>query len=134
MITRRPLNTSEKPSNVVSLSGNRKTKDGKRNLPKTAYAPGISGNPNGRPKLPAEFAVLMKEHAIEAAHKLLEWARSDDPRVSPQACIYIINRAYGAPTQMTEVSGPNGQPFQAPAIQVNFVASMPDPQTIDAEP
>lgn len=129
-ITRRPLNMNSKSessdlSNVVSMSPvNRNTrKDKNGSVRPTAFQPGQSGNPTGRPKTPAAFNDLMKEYSVAAARKLLFWAESNDPKVSPAACMYILNRAYGSPVQMTEVSGPNGSPFQAPSLQVNFVAA-----------
>lgn len=97
------------------------------------FKPGQSGNPKGRPKIPAEFTDLMRKFSVDAAYKLYEWMMRDDPKTGPQIAQYIINRAYGTPTQITEVSGANGAPLNPPGVTITFVRPepAPSPQTID---
>lgn len=92
------------------LSENRQKTD-KRAAPKTAFAPGKSGNPGGRPKkTDAEFELeaACKAKAPEALGvmvSLMTGAKNDSVRL--QAALAIIERAHGKPLQRSEVrTGP----------------------------
>jgi len=45
---------------------------------------------------------LAREHTTEAVSKLAEWMRSDNPKASVSACLALLDRGYGKPTQTTE--------------------------------
>ena len=57
------------------------------------FAPGISGNPGGRPKLPAEMKEIFQAKGPEAAEILVKHLHASDPRVSVAAAreIFIIS-------------------------------------------
>jgi hypothetical protein len=67
------------------------------------FAPGISGNPGGRPKLPAEMREIFQSRGLEAAEILVKHLRASDPRVSVAAAREILDRAYGKPVQSINV-------------------------------
>jgi hypothetical protein len=67
------------------------------------FAPGISGNPGGRPKLPAEMREIFQSRGPEAAEILVKHLRASDPRVSVAAAREILDRAYGKPVQSINV-------------------------------
>ena len=67
------------------------------------FAPGVSGNPGGRPKLPAEMREIFQSRGPEAAEILVKHLRASDPRVSVAAAREILDRAYGKPVQSINV-------------------------------
>lgn len=74
-------------------------KTGKRRVPRTAFRPGQSGNPGGRPKrTPEEFELIRAckgktSEALDTILALMRSARKESVRLS--AAIYLIERAYG---------------------------------------
>ena len=71
----------------------------------SAFKPGQSGNPGGRPKEVREVLAAAREHSAEAIERLAYWMRSDNAKASLPACIALLNRAWGQPTQPHEVDG-----------------------------
>ena len=67
------------------------------------FASGVSGNPGGRPKLPAEMREIFQSRGQEAAEILVKHLRASDPRVSVAAAREILDRAYGKPVQSINV-------------------------------
>lgn len=63
------------------------------------FQKGQSGNPGGRPKEVADVRALAREHTKEAINRLVEWMQSDNPKASVAACVAILNRGHGMPTQ-----------------------------------
>ncbi len=70
---------------------------------KGRFVPGASGNPGGRPKLPAEMREIFQSRGLEAAEILVKHLRASDPRVSVAAAREILDRAYGKPVQSINV-------------------------------
>src|SRR5262245_38079790 len=70
---------------------------------KGRFARGVSGNPGGRPKLPAEMREIFQSRGLEAAEILVKHLRASDPRVSVGEAREILDRAYGKPTQQINV-------------------------------
>ncbi len=64
-----------------------------------------SGNPSGRPKVVGEIRDLARRHGKFAIAKLVELAKSDNPRVAVAACSELLDRGYGRPAQSIEHSG-----------------------------
>ena len=71
----------------------------------SAFKPGQSGNPGGRPREVREVLAAAREPTEEAIERLAYWMRSDNPKASPAACIALLNRAWGQPTQSHEIEG-----------------------------
>ena len=63
----------------------------------------MSGNPGGRPKLPAEMREMFQAKAPEAFEVLCKHLHATDPRVSVSAATQILDRAYGRPVQSIDV-------------------------------
>lgn len=82
-----------------------------RKAPSTAFKPGQSGNPNGRPKqTPEQKDALQQIRALapEAAKRLREIIQSEEskPEVQLRAIDIVLERAYGkAAAQVNVTSG-----------------------------
>lgn len=73
---------------------------GKGQGPGRPFQPGVSGNPNGRPKIIAEVRDLARRHtadAIAALVAIMREGESDAARVS--AANALLDRGYGRPVQ-----------------------------------
>ena len=95
-----PIYTSEQGRNTMS----RRTGNGR-------FQKGESGNPGGRPKLPADIREAFKAKAPQALEVLTRCLQSGDDRVAMMAAQAILDRGYGKPTQsidanLTEDGGP----------------------------
>ena len=66
---------------------------------KGGFQRGQSGNPGGRPKLPAEMREMFQTKAPEAFEVLTRHLQSSDPRIAITAASAILDRAYGKPAQ-----------------------------------
>ena len=66
---------------------------------KGGFQRGRSGNPGGRPKLPAEMREMFQVRAPEAFEVLTRHLQSSDPRIAITAASAILDRAYGKPAQ-----------------------------------
>ena len=71
---------------------------------KGRFAPGASGNPGGRPKLPGEMREMFQAKAPEAFEVLCKHLHATDPRVSVSAATQILDRAYGRPVQSIDAN------------------------------
>ncbi len=98
-------------------------KTGKRRVPRTAFRPGQSGNPGGRPKRTQQEYDLIAACAAKAPEamktivSLMHSADRDSVRLS--AAIYVIERRYGKPVQETE---PPRSPLEG--VPVNVLLEM----------
>ncbi len=87
-----------------------------RKAPRSAFKPGTSGNPGGRPKrTPEEFAfeAACREKTTEALgmiQQLMRKADKDSVRLS--AAIFILERGWGKAVQMNEHTGKNSEPIE----------------------
>lgn len=79
---------------------------------KGSFKKGQSGNPKGRPPVPAEVKEIAKAASPKAMARAVELLDHPDARVVMSAIKEIIDRAYGTPRQSVEVSGPDGGPQQ----------------------
>lgn len=92
-----------------------------RRAPKSAFKPGQSGNPNGRPKKTQEeydLEAACKEKA-PAAIKVIEALMygADKDSVKLAAATFIIERGHGKAVQKSELTGKDGAPI---AMDVNL--------------
>ena len=68
------------------------------------FQKGVSGNPGGRPKLPAEMREMFQTKAQEAFEVLCRHLNAKDPRVAVAAATQILDRAYGRPPQTIDAN------------------------------
>ena len=71
---------------------------------KGGFQRGQSGNPGGRPKLPAEMREMFRAKAPEAFEVLSRHLQSPDAKVAIAAATQILDRAYGRPTQSIDAN------------------------------
>jgi Family of unknown function (DUF5681) len=74
-----------------------------RSAPHTAWAPGQTGNPNGRPKNQKDVVEQAKKLAPRAMRKIgrLMTDKRASPAVQLAACIHIVDRACGKPASFS---------------------------------
>ena len=109
----------KKAIQVKSTSQNR-LKAGKRKAPHSAFQPGRSGNPGGRPKLTPEqkaqeFELIQacrskSPQAIAVIEQLMHRADRDSVRLA--AASFIVERGWGKAPQAIEHSGKDGDPIE----------------------
>lgn len=85
------------------MSENRPIQTGKRLPPRSAWGPGQSGNPGGRPKIAAEVRDLAREHGGKAIERLVALMHSKNESVAVRAVEAILDRGYGRPRQAMEL-------------------------------
>jgi hypothetical protein len=76
------------------------------------FQKGVSGNPGGRPKLPAEMREMFQAKAPEAFEVLCKHLYASDPRVSVAAATQILDRAYGRPIQSIDTTITGNEPIR----------------------
>ena len=65
---------------------------------KGGFQRGRSGNPGGRPKLPADIREAFKAKVPQALEVLTRCLQSDDDRIAMMAAQAILDRGYGRPS------------------------------------
>jgi hypothetical protein len=63
------------------------------------FAPGMSGNPGGRPKVAGRVRAAAREHGKKAIERLAELMHDGDGRVAVMACNALLDRGFGKPMQ-----------------------------------
>jgi hypothetical protein len=114
---------------------NRREQTGRKKAPRSAWQPGQSGNPGGRPKLTPEqkadeFALVQACRAKSpAALRVIEdlMLSADRDSVRLAAATFIIERGWGKAAQAIEQAG-GGEKAAYPRIRVEFVRP-PDPHS-----
>lgn len=95
------------------MSENTQKQTGKRTPPRSAWGPGQSGNPGGRPKIAAEVRDLAREHGGKAIERLVALMHSKNESVAVRAAEAILDRDYGRPRQAMELTE-NIRPLEPP--------------------
>ena len=82
----------------------------KRAAPSTAFKPGQSGNPGGRPKALAEVQQLARAETVANIQALIRIRdAADSPPAAVVAAVSIMfDRAFGKPKQEVENTGADG--------------------------
>ena len=89
------------------------------------FQKGVSGNPGGRPKLPAEMREMFRAKAPEAFEVLSRHLQSPDAKVAIAAATQILDRAYGRPVQSIDANI-NDNP-------VRYIVELPEKSATTAE-
>jgi hypothetical protein len=92
----------------------------RQKIPSSAWRPGQSGNPGGRPKVSAEIRELARQHGSQAIERLVALMHSKNESVAVRAAEALLDRGYGRPMQGVELSEQEARPKHT-AIQVTFV-------------
>ena len=74
-----------------------------------AFVKGVSGNPNGRPKVPSDVTALARSKSKAAVQTLIDLLDAEDDRVRISAANSLLDRGYGKPAQV--LSGEGGGPI-----------------------
>ena len=92
----------------------------KRPAPRTAFRPGQSGNPSGRPKIPGDVIELARAHTPLAISTLANIVRSDEtpPAARVAASVALLDRAWGKPVQAIQTSGTSNLQLHLVAAQM----------------
>lgn len=85
----------------------------------TPFKPGQSGNPAGRPRLPAEVRDLARGYTEKCILKAAEFIDHEDANVSLKALTFLMDRAWGKPAQPVDGDG-DGGPIQQ-LVEIRFV-------------
>src|ERR1700755_2803220 len=72
--------------------------------PTGQFLPGHTGNPGGRPGLPAEVRARLSALSLSAVQALAEALYGGDARVRVVAAAHILDRLYGRPAQATDLT------------------------------
>lgn len=90
------------------------TTDQGRPLPPTAWKPGQSGNPSGRPRVVGHVRDLARKQTAKAIRTLTaimdDSSARDTARVT--AATALLDRAWGRPAQAIALGGPEGGPVR----------------------
>ncbi len=83
-------------------------KQAKRRAPRTAWRPGQSGNPRGRPKLDRHVRDLARRYTEEAIEALANIMRdeSESATARTRAAEVILDRGWGRPAPYEEAPSP----------------------------
>lgn len=98
------------------MSENRPETDKKRKAPRSAFKPGQSGNPGGRPPKTQEERTLedacrsKSMDALAVIEEIMVNGQNERNRIT--AALAIIERGHGKPLQPTTLSGPGGAPLE----------------------
>ena len=92
----------------------KRNKGGSRRGPPdhTKWKKGQSGNPKGRPPLPADTKLALRALVGPALEGLQGVVLDPMHPRHEQACEYLVDREEGRPRQTTEISGPGGGPIE----------------------
>lgn len=65
------------------------------------FLKGVSGNPNGRPKIPDDVKRMLKEASLDATKLLIDTIADESANISYRldAAKEVLNRVYGKSTQ-----------------------------------
>ena len=85
-----------------NLTADSKQVDAPNPTGKGGFTKGKSGNPGGRPKMPAEVREMLLAKANEAVQVITKFLSDSDPRVALKAAELLLDRAYGKPVSATE--------------------------------
>lgn len=98
-----------KKGKPVKESANRQGSDRKRKAPRSAFKPGQSGNPAGRPPVNPDIKEALKAacpRAVQVLTDLMENAISEEVR--HKSAVTIVERVLGKVAQPLELTGKDG--------------------------
>lgn len=99
--------------------------------PATRFKPGVSGNPNGRPKKAQQIVEKAQDNAEKALEALIKLMGSDDERVKLAAAMAILDRGLGKPKQTIE-DGRKQEIGDYSTDELRAIAGISSARTIEA--
>lgn len=75
-----------------------------KTAPGKPFEPGQSGNPNGRPVIPADVKAAAREYTQEALDTLRDLMRKGNPAIRARAAGMLLDRGWGKPVQPVNAS------------------------------
>ena len=96
--------TQGKKPDIMESQNTSESTPKKRKLPAgmKPWQPGQSGNPGGRPAMPADVREALEAGSGKAARRLAELVDSPDERVALLASQALLDRLYGKPAQAVD--------------------------------
>ena len=89
-------------TSLTAVTGTEQRPNSGRGRP---FQKGQSGNPGGRPKIPADVREALDAALPEAVAVLEKNLKHEDPRVAHLAAVAILDRALGKPAQALTLDG-----------------------------
>jgi hypothetical protein len=109
-----------------------------RKLPSTAWQPGRSGNPRGRPPAAVDIAALARVHGPRCIEVAVELLDDPDSRIRLGALVALLDRGFGRPKQVIESEGGKSDVqmhlIAAQLVSAEILERQKQPVTINAEP
>ncbi len=99
--------------------------------PATRFKPGVSGNPNGRPKKAQQIVEKAQDNAEKALKALIDLMGSDDERVKLAAAMAILDRGLGKPKQTID-DGRKQEIGDYSTDELRAIAGISSARTIEA--
>lgn len=94
------------------------------------FKPGQSGNPGGRPPIPADIRVKAAKFTGRALERIVELIESSDERVAFMASKELLDRVHGRTAPIADENGKDGR------VTINIVKlaadEKPEPKQIGA--
>lgn len=100
-------------------------------MPDGRFRKGVSGNPGGRPPIYVEAQKLLDAGCCDAARRMLELTRHEDPKVALAATKDIIDRTVGKAKESVELKASGNVLFASLLAELAMLRQRLDDQERD---